>query len=366
MVHSFDEWTTLREVIVGSGENTNIAGMDLSFKLFHHDYLGEVQHESKLDREGKPILNHQRVEELCEDIDGFVAVLKQLEIKIRRPLTLVEKHKFATPYWESTATSALNLRDQCLIIGKEIVETPPLIRSRYFENDLLKPVFYDYFKKGAKWSVMPKPMMLDKSFDLSYVKSKTAEAEDLYSQEHHPYFSGFEIMFDAAQCIRFGKDVIVNIANENHAAACTWLERHLSDKFRIHRVSIADNHIDSILMPLKPGKLLLRNKSYLEKLPKALQSWDVLYPPKPKKQLFPDYNSDELMLTGEYIDLNVLVIDGDKIIVNDAYPELMNLFERNGFTPVPVQHRHRRLFGGGFHCFTLDTIRDGGCEDYFS
>jgi hypothetical protein len=24
------------------------------------------------------------------------------------------------------------------------------------------------------------------------------------------------------------------------------------------------------------------------------------------------------------------------------------------------------LFGGGFHRFTLDTIRDGGCEDYLA
>ena len=25
-----------------------------------------------------------------------------------------------------------------------------------------------------------------------------------------------------------------------------------------------------------------------------------------------------------------------------------------------------RLFGGGFHCFTLDTHRAGGCENYLS
>ena len=39
--------------------------------------------------------------------------------------------------------------------------------------------------------------------------------------------------------------------------------------------------------------------------------------------------------------------------------------EQHGFTPIPLRHRHRRLFGGGFHCFTLDTVRDGGPEDYF-
>ena len=24
-----------------------------------------------------------------------------------------------------------------------------------------------------------------------------------------------------------------------------------------------------------------------------------------------------------------------------------------------------RLLGGGFHCVTLDTVREGSCEDYF-
>ncbi|GAA1932332.1 hypothetical protein GCM10009837_67600 [Streptomyces durmitorensis] len=36
------------------------------------------------------------------------------------------------------------------------------------------------------------------------------------------------------------------------------------------------------------------------------------------------------------------------------------------FDVVPVRHRHRRLFGGRFHCFTLDTRRTGGFEDYVS
>ncbi|MEK8174880.1 hypothetical protein NKH77_54960 [Streptomyces sp. M19] len=47
-------------------------------------------------------------------------------------------------------------------------------------------------------------------------------------------------------------------------------------------------------------------------------------------------------------------------------PELMRELERHGFTVVPVRHRHRRLFGGGFHCFTLDTVREGGPEDYLT
>ncbi|MEV0730591.1 hypothetical protein [Polymorphospora sp. NPDC050346] len=61
-----------------------------------------------------------------------------------------------------------------------------------------------------------------------------------------------------------------------------------------------------------------------------------------------------------------LSVDPDTILVNEACPELARALERKGFTVVPVRHRHRRLFGGGLHCFTLDTVREGGADDFLS
>ncbi|MEU0222486.1 inosamine-phosphate amidinotransferase 1, partial [Streptomyces sp. NPDC006265] len=65
-----------------------------------------------------------------------------------------------------------------------------------------------------------------------------------------------------------------------------------------------------------------------------------------------------------YMDINLLSVDENTVVVNSLYPELIEVLEARGFTVVPVRHRHRRLFGGGFHCFTLDTVRRGGPEDY--
>ncbi len=64
--------------------------------------------------------------------------------------------------------------------------------------------------------------------------------------------------------------------------------------------------------------------------------------------------------------MNVLSIDENTVVVNSLYPELIRVLEGRRFTVVPVAHRHRRLAGGGFHCFTLDTVRSGGREDYLS
>lgn len=398
MVNSFNEWSSLKEVVVGSPINYNTQDLELSFKVFFHDVAysafcypyynssqensgdGSVAHQSS--PQGTQIatqtatapaisthtLKKQYLEELNEDVEELVSTLQQLDVKVLRPLPLTRPIRFETPYWQADCIPALNVRDQVIIMGDEILETPPQVRARYFENDLLKPIFYDHFKRGAKWTNMPKPIMTDRSFDTSYISGQNVPAmQEVYPQNKSEFDIGYEMMFDAAQCIRFGKDILINVATKNHYLAYQWLQRHFEGKFNFHMLyQFADNHIDSIILPLKPGKLLLRNPGFLDRLPEPLQKWDIIYPPEPTENIFPTYEDDDLILTTKYIDLNVLSVDEDKIIVNSLFPELIKTLEKHGFTPIPVRHRHRRIFGGGFHCFTLDTVREGSLEDYFS
>ena len=379
-VNSFDEWSPLKEVIVGSPIRYESQELELSFKLFFHDeayasfwypYYEEASHDQRHPSSRRtPLrqLGKQYLEELDEDVQELVATLQKSGVTVHRPMVLHEVVRVKTPYWEASTIPALNVRDQAIIMGDEIVETPPQVRARYFENDLLKAVFYRYFRAGSRWTTMPRPMMTDRSFDTSYVSGQSVPAlEAVYAQSASPFDVGFEMMFDAAQCIRFGQDVLVNVSTENHALGVEWLKRHFEGRFRFHTLcGFADNHIDSIVLPLRPGVLLLRHPRFREKLPAPLQKWDVIYPPEPTDNIFPQYESDDLMLTSKYIDLNVLSLDEETVLVNSLFPELVKTLERHGFTAVPVRHRHRRLFGGGFHCFTLDTVRAGSArEDYF-
>ncbi len=378
-LNSYDEWSPLKEVIVGSPINYEAQDLELSFKLFYHDNLFDIMYPTyqKVAEEGtqetqkvSPVrhMKKQYLEELAEDVDGLVQTLEKLGVKVHRPMTLGKPIKYRTPYWEATMIPALNVRDQAIVVGNEIIETPPQLRARYFENDLLKKIFYYYFSQGARWTVTPRPIMTDNSFDISYQTSRAkVTIEEIYKQTPSEFDIGYEMMIDAAQCIRFGKDIMINVANENHEMAYQWLQMHLGDTFRLHKVyRFTDSHIDSIILPLKPGKLLLRAPEFLDQLPDPLKKWDVIYPPEPTENMFPQYEESEMLLTSKFIDSNVLSVDEDKVIVNSLSPELAKVLEANGFTPIMVQHRHRRIFGGGFHCFTLDTVREGQLEDYFS
>ncbi|MFF4423833.1 glycine amidinotransferase [Streptomyces sp. NPDC001549] len=371
--NSFDEWSPLREVIVGSGLAYEAHDVDLSFKLFFHDVVhssfyypayGTATADAAPSRRA---LNRRYVEELNEDLEGFAAALTAAGVVVHRPVALREPVEFRTPAWQASMIPALNVRDQAIVLGDEILETAPQVRARLCENDLLKRLFYDYFAAGSRWATMPRPIMTDRSFDTSYVSGKNTPAmQDVSHITDSEFDCGFEMMIDAAQCVRLGRDIIVNVANANHRLAATWLGRHLGDRFRIHTLHrFADNHIDSLVLPLRPGLLLLRNPGVAKSLPKPLRDWDHLYAPEPSDRVDSSYADDDLLVASPYIDMNVLSLDENTVVANSLFPELITVLERAGFTVIPVRHRHRRLFGGGFHCFTLDTVRAGGQEDYF-
>jgi len=382
-LHTFDEWSPLREIVLGSASGYRQQARDLSFDLFFYDNLVHDNPKThpiyypRLSTHGQPTpgsltsktldIKQRYVDELHEDVEGIAGTLESLGVRVHRPMNLREgAAHFATPAWSATALPPLNVRDNTLILGDEIIETPPMMRSRYFETQFLKPVFMEYFKHGARWTVMPRPWMTDRSFDLARAE-QIVTMETVPTINDSPYDVGIEMLFDAAQCLRFGRDILVNIATANHLLACEWLERHLEGRYTIHRIDrLTDSHIDSMVLPLRPGTLLIRSRRFLEYLPKALQKWDVIEAPEPKAQNFPQYDDDDVILTSPFIDLNVLSIDERTIMVNDSCPELSRALEQHGFEVVPVRHRHRRLFGGGLHCFTLDTVRDGKLENYFS
>ncbi|MER7229946.1 glycine amidinotransferase [Streptomyces olivaceus] len=380
LLNSFDEWSRLREVVVGSAENYVSHERELSFDLFFHDNLAQDNpsrsewyyprlsaRSESADRRRLPVARRY-VDELNEDLEGLADTLRDLGVTVHRPRALpAETAEVTTPAWSASVVPPLNIRDNTLVLGDEIIETPPMIRSRYFETQLLKPLFQEYFRSGCRWTVMPRPLMTDASFDLSYVRTATAggPTEPVEEPRPSPYDVGLEMMFDAAQCLRLGRDIVANVSTENHELGVAWLERHLEGRFRVHRVHrLSDSHIDSMVLALRPGLLLVRSEAVVEALPPALRRWDRIVAPTPTENNFPRYDDDALILTSPFIDLNVLSVDPETVLVNEASPELVRTLEDAKFTVVPVRHRHRRLFGGGFHCFTLDTVRDGGPEDY--
>ena len=56
-------------------------------------------------------------------------------------------------------------RDILIVVGDEIIEAPMAWRSRFFEYRAYRPLLKEYFKRGAKWTTAPKPLMSDDLYD---------------------------------------------------------------------------------------------------------------------------------------------------------------------------------------------------------
>ncbi|GLY30445.1 hypothetical protein [Kineosporia sp. NBRC 101731] len=378
-LNSYDDFTPLHEVIVGSAANYMGHDRDLSFELFHHESITGFRSDWAYPRLTRSNgmnaetwkINQRYADELHEDVEQLAQTLATLGVTVHRPLPLPED---ATPIaglgWQAAPTPALNVRDNTLVIGEQIIETPPAIRSRYLETQLLHGVFQNYARSGAQWNVMPRPTLSDASFDLFYARDSTTTlggpTESIADPRSGPYDVGHEMMLDGAQVLRLGRDLIVNVAQDNHEQGLRWLRTHLGKRFRLHRVwRMADNHIDSMILALRPGVFLARHHGIRDLMPESFRSWRFIVPPEPDHGAFPVYDDyDDLVLTSPYIDLNVFSINEHTVLANEQCTGLIKALETEGFDVIPVRHRHRRLFGGGFHCFTLDTHRDGGPEDY--
>lgn len=354
-VSSSDEWSPLREVIVGTPYHLDYHE-DMSFKLFFHRNLTPYRTEgparrataNRLFRNVRP--GNQLRDECLEDLDGLIGVLREYGAIVRRPSVLTTVPEVRTPHWTAPMGHALMPRDLFLVIGDEIIETSPAVRARYFEADLYKELLTGYFNAGARWTLVPRSRLLDRNFDFSDALRHGYDG-DL------PPDPFYELMFDGAQVIRFGRDLVFNVSTENHRMGARWLARHLDRRCRVHVVEITDNHIDASIVPLRPGTVLLHESVDPADLPAPLQKWDRIRYQWLDQPL--EVEEDGLpLLASQSVGMNVLSLDEQHVIVQDIQLPLIRDLEKHGFTPVPVRWRRGRSLGGGFHCVTLDIRRD--------
>src|SRR3989344_3661830 len=162
LVNVYTEWAPLEEVIIGSCVNFNLEGIDKTFRFLYENRDGKF-----VDRNQPHKVNPRYIEERQEDLDNLQKLLEFEGIVVRRPLRLERIQYVKTPVFESYTTGCDSPRDMFMCIGNEIIESPPTNRKRYFEHLLLKDVFMEYFRAGAKWSVAPRPTLDERNLDFS-------------------------------------------------------------------------------------------------------------------------------------------------------------------------------------------------------
>ncbi|WP_030613074.1 amidinotransferase [Streptomyces sclerotialus] len=349
-VRSYTEWDPLEEVIVGIVD-------DASFPPWHEalpPVLPQDMHETFRRHAGRPF-PAERVEAARRELDEFAHILEAEGVTVRRPEPIPQRTTYSTLHWSSSGMYAAMPRDALLVVGDDIIECPMAWRSRYYESLAYRPLLKEYFRGGAKWSAGPKPELPDEQFDQEWTDGPGPDGSPRL------VVTEFEPTFDAADFTRCGRDIIAQKSNVTNDFGIEWLRRHLGDEYRIHVFEFNDTHpmhIDATLVPMAPGKLLI-NPERVPKVPDLFKDWDVMAAPQP---VMPD--AHPLYMTSKWINMNILMLDEDRVIVERQDEPMIQALKNFGFTPVLCNFRNFNSFGGSFHCATLDVRRRGSLRSY--
>jgi glycine amidinotransferase len=353
VVCSWNEWDPLREVIVGTARGA----AEPAYEPAYSPYFGADDH-------GRAFRGARIMDELVEDaerqLDDFAQLLTDRGIVVRRPDPVDHEASVKTPDWEAPYGRANACpRDLLLVIGDEIIEAPMAQRARFFEYRAYRTLLAEYFRAGARWTAVPKPLMADALYD-----ERARKGDEPFDFAARPLLTETEPVFDAASFVRFGRDIFWQPDLVSNQLGADWLQRHLGPEFRVHRIGFREalpTHIGTTLVPVRPGIVLVNparpcTDDSLDLF--TANGWRVIEAPVSR-------NGAASRDVSSWISMNILMLDEHTAVVERREQPMIELLESLECEVIPVAFDRVYPFGGSFHCCTTDVRREGELRSYF-
>jgi glycine amidinotransferase/scyllo-inosamine-4-phosphate amidinotransferase 1 len=301
MIDSRNEWDPLEEVVVGRADYANWPTTD---PVFAEESKKTLWTETPVPSGPVP---QWIVDEANEDLNALAKVCRDYGAVVHRPQPY--------NYVKRNGMYGYCPRDRVLIAGKKIVDVSMMYPCRNQEFGSLEHAWVGY-----------EPVIMPKN-------------------------SG--MILDAANICRLGDTWLFLESYSGNRTAYDWLREQFPE-INIELCNFyAGVHIDSTIVPLREGLVLLNGHRVNESnCPRAFDSWTKIYVDEVVPQGFYQYP-----YASKWIALNMLVLDPHTVIVDRHQTQLIQLLEQHKFAVIPLELRHSRTLGGGFHCVTLDTRR---------
>lgn len=303
MIYSQNEWDKLKTCVVGSATDANWPVCDPVFKLESEKTAWK---ETPVPRGPVP---QQIIDEANEDLDKLATTLISLGVDVVRPEPLnFQTHDGMYNYCP---------RDRLLVYKDTIIDPAMMYPCRNMELQC----YHDIVDLAPNYLHMPR---------------------------------NENMILDAANLLRLNDKMLFLESPSGNRAAYDWLQQQFPD-VEIEICNFYSGvHIDSTITPLREGLVLLNgSRVNSANCPKIFEKWDKIYIDEVIAQDFYNYP-----YASKWIALNMLVVDPTTVIVDQKQTELIRILEQQSFTVVPLELRHSRTLGGGFHCVTLDLWRE--------
>jgi len=364
-VSSWNEWDPLRHVILGVADG---ACFPVSEPAIHYD---PDEDPAYVGRRGR--LPQDLVDRANAELDNVATILRRRGIRVDRPTPIDFSRSVVTPDFEHPSMlGSMPARDVLLTVGSEMLEATMSYRSRWFEYLAYRPLLKKYFEADPRMrhSAAPKPRLTAASYKPDYFATSIADFDKIISKADNLDFvtTEEEVLFDAADATRCGRDIFVQHGFTTNLKGIDWLRRHFPDH-RIHKVNFRNDpdpvHIDCSLVPLRPGLMMANPNRPIVMEPEKVKlfernGWEVVMAAKPAHE-----RQMPLCYYSVWLSMNFLTLDPKTIIAEETEVYQNEQLSRLGFEVIPVPFRNVYAFGGSLHCATADVHREGTCEDYF-
>ncbi len=301
MIHTHNEWDPLKKIIVGDAAHANWP---------RHDPVFSLESEKTTWKETPvPVgpVPQWIIDQTNEDLQTLADTLTALGVEVVRP----------TPLNFQTHDGLYNYcpRDRLLIAGSTVIDTAMMYPCR----DMELQCYHDILKDTAMIT-MPRNQGM---------------------------------VLDAANILRFNDRWLFLESASGNRAAYEWLHMQLP-WIDIELCNFYSGvHIDSTIVPLREGLVMLNaSRVGFDSVPDIFNGWHKIWIGDVVPQTFYQYP-----YASKWIAMNMLVVDPHTVIVDKNQPELIKTLKSYQFDVIPLQLRHSRTLGGGFHCVTLDLIR---------
>mgnify|MGYP006168821925 FL=1 len=389
--NAYNGWDPLKQVILGSA--------------YTPDFFEDIK-DSKL----RDLLQ-KLLYETQEDLNGFKRMLNQAGVDVLQypentsVLDLNKKYESVNEIYDEQADKNWNYwltqrggipkpaiapRDQLITYGNKLSMTghDPAGRDFFLENDWIDKENFDTRLVDEHDFMTLGPLEPTKyNFDGRNMKwdNRFIEGTNEYAQYRNMSWG-----YQAPSVTRVGDTLVVDEIEVSNLGE--YLRKEYPQFKQTHHAM--GGHNDGVFCPVKPGAIITTDErtNYSDTFP----GWDVhvINNPYQVKDVG-NWNKQRIGVGGEWwtperesnpeyvkfidswltdwvgavnetqFEVNMLVINPNLVFCTNYNEGVWKFLKSIGVEPVIMPFRHRFFWDAGLHCLTLDTVREGGMQNYF-
>ncbi len=380
---SYSEYGTLKRVVLGTA---------IGYKPSCWNWKTSGSIDAKKFEQAMEIASNaipeEVIEEVEEDLSEYQKALESLGVYVYRPPSNLDEPIHVTDNYFSFGRDFYNIRDLHCVFGSKVLSSAPAQPNRIKEISDLESFFSNIAKElGMEMQASPTPN-LAKNPEFANVRDEEGNLVSMENSIAQKYgnvkdtlwhrLAEDEVLFDAANLVRFQSSALFLISSTGNRKAFDWLRGAFPEVNFQGTDVYRSSHIDSTILPLSDDTFLVNSVRVNEaNLPPALEDKRVLYfhevepvpqeerdfhinfrEPASKKIKALGFHSNLADISSPWAGLNVLSVNRKTVLVESRQTGLMKLLSSNGYEVVPIQMRHPYTMLGGLHCTTLDVDRE--------